>query len=309
MDQQTLAERIRQVALLTEEQLALLLRASKQKFEIARPPLLMQAMRYAALGGGKRFRPFLVVECARLFGKTGEGPLRAGAALEFIHCYSLAHDDLPAMDDDDLRRGKPTLHKAYDEAIGILAGDALLTLAFDVIADRKTSASAAVRAKLVQLVAQGAGCGGMVGGQMLDLAAEGRYRGHMKKPSGEAGIIRIQSMKTGALIMAACRMGAILGGAKKAEALSLDTYAEALGLAFQIKDDLLDVEGNAATLGKASGKDAAAGKATFVSQRGIDGARALLGEITREGIAALGPFGKAGETLEALMEFNMQRSS
>jgi farnesyl diphosphate synthase len=309
MDQQALATRISEIAQLTEAQLTLLLHSARRPSEITRPALLMEAMRYGVLGGGKRFRPFLVMEVARLFGCAGEGPLRAGAALELIHCYSLAHDDLPAMDDDDLRRGKPTLHKAYDDAIGILAGDALLTLAFDVIADRKTARSAAVRVKLVQLVAQAAGCGGMVGGQMLDLAAEGRYRGRMAKPSGETGIIRIQSMKTGALILAACRMGAILGGAKKADIQALDAYAKALGLAFQIKDDLLDIEGNAATLGKAAGKDAEAGKATFAKLRGIEGAKALLEDITTQGKAALAPFGETGQTLQALMDFNRLRSS
>ncbi len=274
-----------------------------------RPPLLMAALRYAALGGGKRFRPFLTLESARLFGVEGDGPLRAGAALEMVHCYSLVHDDLPAMDDDDMRRGKPTLHKLHDDAMAVLAGDALLTLAFDVLADPATSRSSVRRVALVTALARGAGVGGMVGGQLLDLAAEGRYPPDASHPAGEAGVVRIQSMKTGALIRVACRMGGILGGAGAADLAALDAYADALGLAFQIKDDLLDAEGDAATLGKAAGKDAAAGKATFVSLLGPAGARSRLFDASMQGERALDRFGARAETLRELMRFNAGRRS
>jgi farnesyl diphosphate synthase len=277
--------------------------------EVMRPPLLMSAMRYVALGGGKRFRPFLVIETARLFGVSGDGPVRAGAALELVHCYSLVHDDLPAMDDDDMRRGRPTLHTVHDDAMAVLAGDALLTLAFDVVAAKATAPSAARRIDLVRTLARGAGVGGMVGGQLLDLAAEGRYPRDPAHPSGEAGVIRIQSMKTGALIKAACRMGATLGGATRREIQALDGYADALGLAFQIKDDLLDAEGDATVLGKAAGKDSAAGKATFISLHGAQGARRRLAEVAQAGEAALAPFGDRAAILRELMAFNSRRIS
>jgi farnesyl diphosphate synthase len=277
--------------------------------EVARPPLLLAAMRYTVLGGGKRFRPFLVVETAGMFGVSGDGPLRAGAALELVHCYSLVHDDLPAMDNDDMRRGKPTLHKVHDDALAVLAGDALLTLAFDVLADAATAKSPARQMRLVRALARGAGPGGMVGGQLLDLAAEGRYPADHAHPPGEAGVVRIQSMKTGALIKAACQMGAVLGGARAADDRALDAFADALGLAFQIKDDLLDAQGDAATLGKAAGKDAAAGKATFVSLHGLAGAGQRLAEVTAAGARALDRFGTRGETLRQLLAFNMRRAS
>jgi farnesyl diphosphate synthase len=292
-----------------ERMLEMLLGDTAADGEVMRPPLLMQALRYTALGGGKRFRPFLVIESARLFGVAGDGPLRAGAALEMVHCYSLVHDDLPAMDNDDMRRGKPTLHKVHDDAMAVLAGDALLTLAFDVLVDAATAPDGRVQAALVRALARGAGVGGMVGGQLLDLAAEGRYPPDPAHPAGEAGVVRIQSMKTGALIRTACRMGAILGDAGSQEAQALDRYAEALGLAFQIKDDLLDAEGDAATLGKAAGKDAAAGKATFVSLLGVAGARRRLGEATAAGVEALKVLGRPAAMLEELLAFNGRRTS
>jgi farnesyl diphosphate synthase len=309
MDQTQLGQHVAEVALRTEILLKTLLATRHRSFEIMRPPLLIEAMAHAVLGGGKRFRPFLVVETAKLFGISDEGPLRAGAALELIHCYSLIHDDLPAMDNDDMRRGKPTVHIAYDEGTAILAGDALLTMAFDVLADRKTDRRASVRTKLIQVLSQSAGIGGMVGGQMLDLAAEGRFRKRMKTPAGVTGILRIQSMKTGALIMAACRMGAILGKATRVETKALDAYSRALGLAFQIKDDLLDVEGDAAQLGKAAGKDADAGKATFVSLRGASGARAMLDEETESAKESLAIFGDKASSLIELLHFNQLRQS
>lgn len=291
----------------TERMLGRLLTDVARVGEVMRPPLLMQALRYTALGGGKRFRPFLVIETARLFGVTGASPVRAGAALEMVHCYSLIHDDLPAMDNDDMRRGKPTLHKVYDDAMAVLAGDALLTLAFDVLADSATSRDPARQVALVRALARGAGLGGMVGGQLLDLAAEGRYPPDPGHPGGEAGVIRIQAMKTGALIKAACAMGAILGGAGRADLGALETYSDALGLAFQIRDDLLDAEGNAALLGKAAGKDAAAGKSTFVSLHGVDGARHRLAEVTAIAEGALGRFRARGAILGELLAFNMRR--
>ncbi len=308
MTQAALLRRMTAVAQASERMLAALLGDAAIGAEIMRPPFLMAAMRHGALGGGKRFRPFLAVETARLFGKTGDGPLRAGAALELVHCYSLVHDDLPAMDDDDMRRGKPTVHKAYDDAMAILAGDGLLTLAFDVLADRRTAASPSTRVALVRILAQGAGIGGMVGGQVLDLAAEGRYPAAADDGSEQA-VKRIQSMKTGALIEAAAAMGAVLGAASARERKAVEAYARALGLAFQIRDDLLDAEGDAAAVGKATGKDAAAGKATFVSLRGIEGAKAHLSAVTAEGEAALAPFGRRAATLAALLAFNLQRQS
>ena len=213
--------------------------------ETARPPRLIAAMRHGALDGGKRLRPFLVVETAALFDVDRNGALMAGAALELIHCYSLVHDDLPAMDNDDLRRGRPTVHKAFDDATAILTGDALLTLAFDVMARPEVHADATVRAALVLELARASGLGGMAGGQMLDLAAEGRFEN--KRTLSDKEIITLQAMKTGALIRFACNAGAILGKADNATRTSIARYGSAIGQAFQIADDLLDVEGDAKT--------------------------------------------------------------
>jgi len=310
MSQAALARRVASVAEAAEAMLADILADEPRGAEIDRPPLLMDAMRHAALGGGKRFRPFLLVETARLFGRSGSGPMRAAAAIELVHCYSLVHDDLPAMDDDDLRRGRPTVHKAYDEAMAILAGDGLLTLAFDVLADRRTAHAPGARIELVRILAQASGVGGMVGGQMLDLAAEGRYPAATRKGSNEdEGVALIQSMKTGALIEAAAAMGAALGGASSRDRLALRAYARALGLAFQIKDDLLDIEGDAAALGKATRKDAEAGKATFVSIHGASGAKARLEAATGEARAAIAPFGRRAAGLDALLDFNANRTN
>src|SRR6476620_5498311 len=248
--------------------------------ETARPPRLVAAMRHGALDGGKRLRPFLVVETAALFDVDRAGALMAGAALELIHCYSLVHDDLPAMHTDDLRRGRPTVHKAFDDATAILAGDALLTLAFDVMARAEVHADAAVRTALVLELARASGLGGMAGGQMLDLAAEGRFGD--KQTLGETEVKTLQAMKTGALIRFAARAGAILGQADAPGRAALDRYGAAGGQAFQIADDLLDVESDAATLGKAAGKDAAAGKATLVSLLGVKGAHARLAALVAE---------------------------
>jgi farnesyl diphosphate synthase len=270
------------------------------------PERLRTAMRHAVLGGGKRLRPFLVIETARLLGRTDEGPLVAGCALEFLHCYSLVHDDLPAMDDDDLRRGRPTVHKAFDEATAILAGDALLTLAFEVMAGEKVDAEAVRRLELVAVLAGAAGAAGMVGGQMLDLAAEGRA-GRGESPFGEMDIRCLQAMKTGALIGFAVEAGAILGGAPTRERESLGAYGRALGAAFQIGDDILDVEATAAMLGKATGKDAAKGKATLVSALGLEGAKLERDGLASRAIAALSRFGAQADLLRAAARFTVER--
>jgi farnesyl diphosphate synthase len=275
--------------------------------EIARPPRLLAAMRHALLGGGKRLRPFLVVETAALFGAARSGALLAGAALECLHGYSLVHDDLPAMDNDDLRRGRPTVHNAFDEATAILAGDALLTLAFDVMARAEMHADASVRIALVLELARAAGLGGMAGGQMLDLAAEGRF--DARRGLSEEEIVTLQSMKTGALIRFACAAGAILGKADGAARAAVGRYGAVVGQAFQIADDLLDLEGDAKTLGKTPGKDAAAGKATLVSALGVEGARKRLAALTAEAEAALAPFGAKADTLRAAARFIAERQS
>ena len=217
--------------------------------EIARPARLVEAMRHAAIGGGKRLRPFLVVEAAALFGVPREQALMVGAAVECVHCYSLVHDDLPAMDDDALRRGRPTVHVAFDEATAILAGDSLLTFAFDVMARPQVHPDPAVRMALVAGLARAAGFGGMAGGQILDLAAEGRF-GSGQGPHDEHAVLEMQGMKTGALIRFACEAGAIVGGADAASKEAIARYGHAIGQAFQIADDLLDLEGDSAALGQ-----------------------------------------------------------
>jgi len=306
--EQDFARRLGSVAADTESLLERLLGGEALAGELARPPRLIEAMRHAALGGGKRLRPFLLVESAALFGATRDGALLAGCALECVHCYSLVHDDLPAMDDDDLRRGRPTVHKAFDEATAILAGDALLTLAFDVMARDAVHADPAVRVALVLELSRASGIGGMAGGQMLDLAAEGRFAGDgARRALAEADIATLQAMKTGALIRFACRAGAIIGKAGVAELAALDAYGVAIGQAFQIADDLLDLEGDAATLGKAAGKDAAAGKATLVASLGAAGARARLQALVEDADAALALFGAEADTLRAAARFVAER--
>jgi farnesyl diphosphate synthase len=287
-----------------------LLGAATLPGEIGRPPRLMEAMRYAMLGGGKRLRPHLVVEAARLFGCETSGVFRAAAAIECIHGYSLVHDDLPAMDDDALRRGKPTVHRAYDDATAILAGDALLTLAFDILADEATAADPARRVLLVQVLARASGIGGMVGGQMLDLEAEGRFAADGKPLGGdEASVLTLQAMKTGALLAAAVDMGAVLGGANAAERSDLARYGDALGKAFQVADDLLDAEGEAETVGKATGKDAARGKSTLVSLLGAERARERLRDLVKEAEDALARFGDRADALRKTAHFVAERTS
>jgi farnesyl diphosphate synthase len=301
-------DRLNQVAKDSEALLDRLLGSTLMGDEIGRPGRLLESMRYASLGAGKRFRPFLVVECAALFGVDRSQALMAGAALECVHCYSLVHDDLPAMDNDDLRRGQPTVHKAFDDATAILAGDGLLTLAFDILARIETHPSPAVRIELVQALARASGLGGMVGGQLLDLAAEGRFDGGKVQRLQEQDILTLQAMKTGALLKFACRAGGILGQANATQRDALERYGAAVGQAFQIADDLLDVEGDPALVGKQTGKDAEAGKATIVGILGVDGAKARLRTIVGNAEAALKPFGNSADVLIAGAKFVAERN-
>lgn len=268
---------------------------------IAWPERLYEAMRYASLNGGKRVRPFLVIETARLFGIEGAGVRRAAAALECIHCYSLVHDDLPAMDDDDLRRGVPTTHKKYDEATAILAGDGLLTEAFAILANPETHKDAEIRVALVACLAAAAGPIGMVGGQMLDIEAEHTIR-------NEKEVRTLQAMKTGALLRAGVEMGAIIADASAEDRARLVRFGEVIGLTFQLADDLLDATADAKTMGKATGKDAEQGKATLVGLHGIDGVRRLLAEQVQEAERLLAPFGAKSETLQEMARFIAHRA-
>lgn len=263
---------------------------------------LHEAMRYCTLGGGKRLRPFLVAETARMLGVDPRRALRAGAAVELIHTYSLIHDDLPAMDDDDMRRGQPSCHVAFDDATAILAGDALLTLAFEVLAAPETHADAAVRCALIGGLARAAGAAGMVGGQMIDLASENII-------SHAALISRLERMKTGALIAFCCEAGATIADASAEERETLREFGFELGLAFQIVDDLLDVEGDEVALGKSVGKDEAAGKATFVSTLGADGARREALALINRAVARLRPFEMAAEPLRKFCDYLLTRRS
>ena len=263
---------------------------------------LFEAMRYSSLGGGKRLRAFFVLAGATLFKVAALPALRTASAIEFIHAYSLIHDDLPAMDDDDLRRGKPSCHKQFDEATAILAGDALQALAFEVLAHDETHGDPAVRMALVAELARATGAHGMVGGQMLDLLAE--------QQAGErsiGAITRLQRLKTGALISISCTAGAILGKASDHPRMALQAYAHDLGLAFQIADDLLDVEGNVVELGKTPGKDIVAGKATFVSILGVKRARAQAEMLARQAAAHLDSFGEAADLLRQAANFVIAR--
>ena len=261
---------------------------------------LMEAMRYSSLGGGKRIRPFMVTAGARLFSVAESCALRVAAAVEMVHCYSLVHDDLPAMDDDDLRRGQPTCHVRFDEATAILAGDALLTRAFEVLADIPTHPDPQVRSQLALALARAAGADGMVGGQMLDLLAENES---LDMPE----ITRLQRMKTGALIAFSCEAGAILGKASEPARHALRTYAHDLGLAFQIADDLLDVEGTAAEVGKKTGKDAGLGKATFVSLLGVERAKAQAQILAEQASRHLEMFDEKADYLRELARFVVTR--
>lgn len=297
-------ERLATVAAEIEALLDELLTDKPLRHEIARPPRLLAAMRHAVLGGGKRLRPFLVAESAAMFDGPRSAALLVGAALECVHCYSLVHDDLPAMDNDDLRRGRPTVHKAFDEATAILAGDALLTFAFDILAVHPVHESDTARAFLITELARAAGMGGMAGGQMLDLEAEGRFGA---AAMDENAILQMQEMKTGALLRYACGAGGVVGTCNEEEYDALSRYGIAVGRAFQIADDLLDVEGDPAAVGKKTGKDAAAGKATIVSRFGVAGAQAVLMSLLAEAESALATFGEKADVLREAARFIVER--
>ena len=284
-----------------EDMLDRLLQPDLLDGEVTRPATLLAAIRHGVLNGGKRIRPFLVLESAALFGADNEAALRVAAALECIHCYSLIHDDLPAMDNDDLRRGQPTVHRAFDEATAILAGDSLLTLAFDIIADDATELPADIRIRLVRALARAAGLGGMAGGQALDLAAE-------KIKPDETGIVTLQAMKTGALIRFACEAGAIIGNASPQQQEALAEFGSAVGLAFQLADDILDMTADTASLGKTAGKDEQAGKATLVSLHGMDWARQQLTGLVDQAREILHPFGEDAARLRQAASFIATRS-
>lgn len=283
-------------AAIVETRLATLLDASIRPAELARPAQLIEAMHYGALNGGKRLRPYLVMQATRLFAGNEEAALQVGCALECLHSYSLVHDDLPAMDDDDLRRGQPTVHKKYDDATAILAGDGLLTYAFDIITSPETPLPDAAKVALVLELSRAAGIGGMAGGQMLDLAAE-------KQQPDETGIVLLQAMKTGALLRFACEAGAIIAGRPTEDRDRLRRFGEIIGRAFQVADDLLDITSDAATLGKATGKDAAKGKATLVGLKGTDWARSELDRLVSEANALLAPYGAEAEPLKEAAHF------
>ena len=261
---------------------------------------LVEAMRYSMFAGGKRLRPFLVIGCADLFSVPHERSLRVAAAVECIHCYSLIHDDLPAMDDDDIRRGKPTAHKKFDEATAILAGDALQSLAFEILASEETHTDAHIRCQLVIDLAKASGMHGMGGGQMMDIEA-----GTKKMSMGD--VTHLQHMKTGALISYSAQSGAILGKASKQKLHLLEAYARDLGLAFQITDDLLDLRGNEKTVGKALSKDASKGKATFVSLLGEKRAHQQAEMLVEQAISCLADFGTKADNLKALAHYVLER--
>lgn len=298
-----LPQQLAHFAALTEQRLGELLDFAAAS---GTPDRLAAAMRHACLGGGKRFRPFLLMESASLFGIEAEAAVDAACAIEFIHCYSLVHDDLPSMDNDLLRRGQPTVWAAFDEWTAILAGDALQTLAFETLGAAACHPDGNVRSALVVCLAQAAGAAGMVGGQVLDLEAE---RLHPDDKASVAHIKRLQAMKTGRLIEAACEMGAILGGATLDERHALTAYGNALGFAFQVSDDLLDAEGGSEEVGKATGKDAAAGKATMVGLLGNGPARAALDATVADAISHLARFGSKADALADAARFIGRRKS
>lgn len=262
---------------------------------------LYEAMRHAAIGGGKRLRPLLVAATAQIFAVDRQCVLRTGTAIECIHVYSLVHDDLPAMDDDDMRRGKPTVHKAYDEATAILAGDCLHALAFELLADEKTHADPFVRVELIQALALAAGPSGMAGGQMMDLEAE-------KTTFDLPTVTRLQAMKTGALIACAVESGAILGRVPPEGRTGLRGYARDIGLAFQIADDILDAEGDEELAGKKLRKDAAAGKETFLSLLGLDRARDQAQLLVEQAVEHLRAFGPEADLLRSIARFTLERN-
>ncbi len=306
MDESAFAARLAESQGSIERELETLLSPEPKSGEPARPKRLIEAMRYATLGGGKRLRPFLAVETARALGRADVGPIRAGAAIECIHAYSLIHDDLPAMDDDDLRRGHLTTHRAFDEATAILAGDGLQALAFEILSDPATDASAELRVALCLGLARAAGLAGMVGGQQLDIDAE-----KSTAPLVVEEIRLLQAMKTGALLKFSVDAGVILAGASASARTAFGVYGRAIGAAFQIADDILDVESDAATLGKRAGKDAAQNKGTLVGALGLEGARRELDRLVDEAIAAVdaADVGAKGDMLRATARFVAMRKT
>ena len=295
---------LRALALYPEE-LQLLIEDELEQLTFTQDPLtggLVKAMRYSLLAGGKRIRPVLALATARAIGRDEREMLPLAAAIELIHTYSLVHDDLPAMDDAALRRGRPTVHKLFGDANAILAGDALQALAFEVLGRDDWPATPDQRVDLVRGLARAAGPAGMCGGQTLDLEAE-------HQPLDEPGIVRLQALKTGALIAFSADAGCVLGRASPAQRRAVRTYAEALGLAFQIRDDLLDEEGDTAAIGKDAGRDAAAGKATFVSLLGREGAEARLRDLRGQALESLAEFGTEQKLLKDLYEFVATRTS
>jgi farnesyl diphosphate synthase len=292
-----LAEAMVEAAELVEAQLDALLPLPE-----AAEARLIEAMRYATLGGGKRLRAFLVIETAKLFTVNTTCAARVAAAVEMLHAYSLVHDDLPAMDDDDLRRGKPSCHKAFDEATAILAGDALQTRAFEVLAEEDTHADPEARCELVAALAYASGARGMAGGQMIDMLGEGQ-------PLSGPEITRLQALKTGRLIQFSAEAGAILGRAPQAQRHFIAAYGRELGGAFQIFDDVLDASGSAEDLGKTAGKDAAQGKATMVSILGLERARAQAEHLADQAAQHLESFGERAELLRQLARFTVTRKS
>ncbi len=301
-DTDEFAQRLYERAMQVESALAEILDARLRDNEIARPGHLLAAMRHGALNGGKRLRPFFVLETAALLGAHPEAALRVAAAVECIHCYSLIHDDLPAMDDGDLRRGMPTVHIAFDEATAVLAGDALFTMAFEIITAPETELGAERKSELVLELARAAGLGGMAGGQALDLLAE------TQQPD-EAGIITLQAMKTGALIRFSCEAGAILAGASDADRERVKRFGEAIGLAFQLADDLLDVTSDSGAMGKATGKDAENGKATLVALHGQEWARRQLEGLVAEASDLLDRYGSKARILRSAALFVAHREN
>lgn len=263
---------------------------------------LYEAMRYASLDGGKRLRPFLCVTCASLFGVSTDCSIQTAAALEMIHCYSLVHDDLPVMDNDDYRRGKLSCHKKFDEATAVLTGDALLTYAFEVLSLDSTHLDPRVRVDLINVVARAAGFYGLVGGQVLDVILE-------KKPTNYTEVVRLQRLKTGALFVSSCEAGAVLGKASKSMRNALKAYANNIGLAFQITDDLLDAEGTRKETGKAVGKDQKLGKATLISCIGIDKAREQAQMLADQALDHIKVFDRRAEPLRDLAKFVVTRTS
>ena len=263
--------------------------------------VVMEASRYAALGGGKRLRPFLMVETARMLGSLNKGVYIAGAALECMHVYSLVHDDLPCMDNDDFRRGKPTVHKKYSEALAVLTGDNLLTISFGLLADSKVHDDPNIRMTLISDLAKAGGANGMIGGQVIDISKSSQIR-------DEIFISQLQKLKTGALIEYAVTAGATMSNASESEKTALKNYARDIGLAFQIKDDILDVEGDAEIIGKSVGKDDALGKVTFVSILGLENARIKASQLGKSAVAHLAPFGKKAEILSKTVDFILNRS-